>query len=121
MTVLYDMLPVSLAMAERGLAGIYNFCNPGAISHNECLALYKKHVDPSFTWSNFTVEEQNKILAAKRSNNELNCTKLVDALPDLDIPEIHVALDRCMARTKKTPRLDRLEADAARAVGRRSP
>ncbi len=39
MTVLTDLLPVSLIMSERGLTGIYNFCNPGAISHNEVLAL----------------------------------------------------------------------------------
>lgn len=38
--------------------GVYNFTNPGAISHNEILALYKKHVDPSYTWTNFTVGDQ---------------------------------------------------------------
>ena len=48
-------------------------------------------------WTNFTLEEQDKILAAKRSNNELDCSKLVNALPDLEIPEIHVAVDRCCA------------------------
>ena len=52
-------------------------------------------------WTNFTLEEQDKILAAKRSNNELDCSKLVNALPDLEIPEIHVAVDRCCARMKK--------------------
>ena len=35
MTVLTDLLPISLVMANRNLTGIYNFCNPGAISHNE--------------------------------------------------------------------------------------
>ncbi len=45
MTVLTDMLPVSLIMADRNLTGIYNFCNPGAISHNEVLNLYKQYVD----------------------------------------------------------------------------
>ena len=38
MTTLTDMLPVSLALSEREKTGIYNFCNPGAISHNEVLA-----------------------------------------------------------------------------------
>ena len=66
MTVLHDLLPASLALSKRKLSGIYNFCNPGAISHNECLELYKKHVDPDYTWTNFTLEEQDKILAAKR-------------------------------------------------------
>ncbi|KAJ1452848.1 hypothetical protein M885DRAFT_525800 [Pelagophyceae sp. CCMP2097] len=100
MTVLHDMLPASLALSRRRLSGIYNFCNPGVISHNQVLALYKKHVDPTFTWANFSLEEQAKILAAARSNNELDCRKLVNALPDMDIPEIHVAMERCMIRTK---------------------
>eukprot|EP00168_Porphyra_purpurea_P008116 TRINITY_DN20229_c0_g1_i1.p1 TRINITY_DN20229_c0_g1~~TRINITY_DN20229_c0_g1_i1.p1 ORF type:complete len:118 (-),score=8.50 TRINITY_DN20229_c0_g1_i1:235-588(-) len=68
MTVLTELLPVSLIMAERNFTGIYNFCNPGAISHNEVLALYKKYVDPSYTWSNFTLDEQAQILKAGRSN-----------------------------------------------------
>ena len=50
MTVLHDLLPASLALSKRKLSGIYNFCNPGAISHNECLELYKKHVDPDYTY-----------------------------------------------------------------------
>ena len=37
----------------------------GAISHNECLALYKKYVDPAFTWKNFTVQEQDLILKVR--------------------------------------------------------
>jgi hypothetical protein len=100
MTVLTEMLPISLIMAERKLTGIYNFCNPGAISHNECLALYKKHVDPSYTWENFTVEEQNKILKAGRSNNTLTHAKLCGALPDIEIQEIHVAVEAVMVRMR---------------------
>lgn len=51
--------------------GVFNFCNPGAISHNEILDLYKQVIDPTFEYSNFTIEEQDKILVAKRSNNTL--------------------------------------------------
>ena len=47
------------------MTGIYNFCNPGAVSHNEILDMYKDIVDPSFSYENFTIEEQNKILEAK--------------------------------------------------------
>lgn len=100
MTVLTDLLPISLIMAERGLVGIYNFCNPGAISHNEVLDLYKKYIDPEYTYSNFTIEEQDKILKAKRSNNTLDHTKLVNALPDIDIPEIHVSMERVFQRMR---------------------
>ena len=100
MTVLTDLLPVSLIMAERGLTGIYNFCNPGAISHNEVLDLYKKYVDPSYTYTNFTVEEQAKILKAGRSNNTLDHTKLVNALPDVHIPEIHESMEKVFQRMR---------------------
>lgn len=100
MTVLTEFLPLSLIMAERNLTGIYNFCNPGAISHNECLSLYKSIVDPTYTWENFTVEEQSKILKAGRSNNTLDHSKLVAALPDVEIDEIHVAMEKVMHRMK---------------------
>lgn len=71
MTMLTDLLPLSLVLALNKHTGVYNFTNPGAISHNEVLALYKKHVKPDFAWKNFTVEEQAKILKAGRSNCEL--------------------------------------------------
>lgn len=35
MTILHDLLPAAVAMSQAKLTGIYNFCNPGAISHNE--------------------------------------------------------------------------------------
>jgi hypothetical protein len=100
MTTLTDMLPVSLVMAERRLTGVYNFCNPGAISHNEVLDLYKKHIDPSYTYTNFSVEEQAKILKAGRSNNTLTHDKLVSALPDVVIPEIHEAMENVFKRMR---------------------
>lgn len=100
MTVLTDLLPVSLIMSERKLTGIYNFCNPGAISHNEVLDLYKKHVDPTYTYSNFSLEEQAKILKAGRSNNTLDHAKLTSALPDIHIPDIKTSMELVMQRMK---------------------
>jgi hypothetical protein len=102
MTVLSDLLPAALKMSEAKLVGIFNFCNPGAISHNEVLDMYKEIIDPTFLYSNFSVEEQNKILAAKRSNNELDATKLNNALARLKcpVPEIHDAFRKCFHRMK---------------------
>ncbi len=100
MTCLTELLPISLILADRKLTGIYNFCNPGAISHNEVLELYKKHVDPSYTWTNFTLDEQAQILKAGRSNNTLDHTKLCNALSDIHIDEIHVAMEKVMQRMK---------------------
>jgi hypothetical protein len=76
MTVLPELLPLSLEMSRRGLTGIMNFTNPGAISHNEILELYKQYVDPEFTWQNFTVEEQAKVIKAPRSNNLLDTARV---------------------------------------------
>jgi len=101
MTVLTDLLPISLAMSERKLVGIYNFCNPGAISHNEILDMYKHYIDPEYTYANFSLEEQDKILKAGRSNNTLDHTKLVSALPDLMIPEIHESMHEVFKRMRK--------------------
>mmetsp|Transcript_14851 Transcript_14851/g.13427 ORF Transcript_14851/g.13427 Transcript_14851/m.13427 type:complete len:147 (+) Transcript_14851:491-931(+) len=101
MSVLYDLLPVSLALAAKKLVGVYNFCNPGAISHNEILDLYKQYIDPSYTYANFTLEEQALILKAGRSNNTLDHKKLVDAVPEIHIPEIHESLVNVMIRMKE--------------------
>jgi hypothetical protein len=66
------------------------------------LALYKKYIDPDYnTWNNFSVEEQSLILKAKqRSNNLLDHTKLVNALPDVEIFEIHEAMERVFQRMR---------------------
>ncbi|XP_040376729.1 trifunctional UDP-glucose 4,6-dehydratase/UDP-4-keto-6-deoxy-D-glucose 3,5-epimerase/UDP-4-keto-L-rhamnose-reductase RHM3 [Oryza brachyantha] len=83
MTILDELLPISVEMAKRNLRGIWNFTNPGVISHNEILEMYKKYIDPSFKWSNFTLEEQAKVIVAPRSNNEMDGTKLKDEFPEL--------------------------------------
>ena len=70
------------AQAKRGLTGIMNYTNPGAISHNEILELYKCYVDGDFAWSNFSVEEQAKVIVAPRSNNLLDTARVrAGALP----------------------------------------
>lgn len=81
MTVLPEMLPYVLEMMERGIVGTINLANPGLISHNEILEMYREIVDPSFKWKNFTQEEQRAILAADRSNNFLDTTKLEQLFP----------------------------------------
>merc|ERR1712021_73182 len=101
MTILTEMLPASLAMAKKGLTGVYNFTNPGVISHNQVLDLYTKYVDPTYTYKNFTVEEQAKVIAAGRSNNELDTTKLLKDMPDgIVINDIVTAYELCFQRMK---------------------
>ena len=83
MTVLPELLPCVLDMMKNKLTGTLNLTNPGLISHNEILQMYKEIVDHSFTWKNFTQEEQRKILAADRSNNFLETTKLLSLYPKI--------------------------------------
>ena len=63
-------------MMKNKETGCFNFTNPGTISHNEILEMYKEIVDPTFTWKNMTIQEQDKLLLSKRSNNSLDTTKL---------------------------------------------
>jgi len=81
MTVLPDLLPIMVDMSKRKVTGTINLTNPGAITHNEILEMYKEIIDPNFTWKNFTIEEQDKILASKRSNNHLDASKLQAMYP----------------------------------------
>lgn len=83
MSVLDELLPISIEMAKRKCKGVWNFTNPGIVSHNEILELYKEYIDPKFKWVNFNLEEQAKVIIAPRSNNELDASKLKKEFPEL--------------------------------------
>ena len=83
MTVLNELIPLMVDMAVNNVTGTVNLTNPGLITHNEILEMYKEIVDPDFTWKNFTIDEQNAILASGRSNNYLDTTKLESYYPEL--------------------------------------
>lgn len=90
MSVIHDLLPLYIAMAKANKTGIYNFTNPGVISHNQVLDLYQKYIDPTFNYQNFSIEEHDKILKAGRSNNELDTTKLEECAKELGVPLPHI-------------------------------
>ncbi|KAL3909393.1 MAG: hypothetical protein SGARI_002619, partial [Bacillariaceae sp.] len=101
MTILSEMLPASM-VRTAGLTGVYNFTNPGVISHNQVLDLYTKYIDPTYTYKNFTEEEQAKVIKAPRSNNELDTTKLMRDMPEgIVINDIHTAYEKCFQRMAK--------------------
>jgi len=76
MTVLDDFFPIFMDFILRKEVGTWNCTNPGIISHNEILEMYRDIVDPTFKWENFTLEEQSAILKSDRSNNSLDTFKL---------------------------------------------
>ena len=94
MTILVEMLPASPAMAE-------NRINLGVISHDGVLDLYTKYIDPDCTYKNFTIEEQAKVIVDRRSNKELDTTKLMADMPEgIKNNDIKIACDLCFQRMK---------------------
>ncbi|EKF33998.1 hypothetical protein MOQ_002402 [Trypanosoma cruzi marinkellei] len=103
MTVLPVMLPILMKLSLNKVTGTINLTNPGAISHNEVLELYKRHVDADYTYENFSIEEQNRILLSKRSNNLLDTSRLQQMFPQVD--DIHTAVEKiCVEMAKNFPR-----------------
>ncbi len=60
--------------------------------------MYKEIVDPTFTWENFSIEEQDKILLSKRSNNYLDTEKLESLYNILPIKE---SVRKCLENYNK--------------------
>ena len=76
MTVLDELLPIMCDMAINNETGTINLTNPGTIEHSEILDMYREIVDPNFTYEVFSYEEQMKVIACDRSNNELDASLL---------------------------------------------
>jgi 3,5-epimerase/4-reductase len=98
MTVLPEILPCVLDMMKKKHTGTVNLTNPGLISHNEILQMYRDIVDPTFTWQNFSEEEQRQILTSDRSNNYLNTTLLESLYPEIN--NINDAVYNCLIEYK---------------------
>jgi len=94
MTVLPELLVYVVDMMKNNVTGTVNLTNPGLISHNEIFEMYKEIVDPNFTWTNFSQEEQRKILAADRSNNFLDTSRLELLYPM--VTPIKDAVKKCL-------------------------
>ena len=93
------VLPELLDMMQKNVVGTMNLTNPGLISHNEMLEMYREIVDPKFKWNNFSAEEQRKILDSDRSNNYLDTTRLETLYPKVD--NIKTAVRKCLINYKK--------------------
>jgi dTDP-glucose 4,6-dehydratase len=98
MTVLPELLPFVIDMMKKSITGTVNLTNPGLIAHNEILEMYKEIVDPSFTWKNFSQEEQLAILAADRSNNFLDTTLIQTLYPQ--VKNIKESVRECLINYK---------------------
>lgn len=84
MTVLDDALPAMIDMARRRHTGTINMVNPGVIDHHTILTMYRDMCVPEHTWT--LVDAQSLAdsgrVKARRSNNELDTSKLQSMYPD---------------------------------------
>jgi ATP synthase F1 delta subunit len=86
-------------MAVNKITGTVNLTNPGLITHNEILEMYREIVDPHFTWRNMTLDEQTLVLSAGRSNNYLDHKRLVELYPN--VKHIKEAVRECLEKYPK--------------------
>lgn len=100
MTVLDELLPIMIDMIKNNFTGTINLTNPGLISHNEILQMYKEIIDPNFVFENFSEHEQSKILEAGRSNNYLDTIKLQQMYPQVN--NIKDAVRNILIKMKNT-------------------
>jgi 3,5-epimerase/4-reductase len=99
MTVLPELIPIMVDMVKNKVVGTVNLTNPGLITHNEILEMYKEIVDPTFTWKNMTLDEQKNLLAAGRSNNYLDATRLKELYPN--VKNIKDSVKECLKKYKQ--------------------
>lgn len=97
MTVLNDMIPLIEIMISKMMTGTINLVNPGTIAHNEILKLYKKYVNNNITWEN--VDQSKLNIAAKRSNNSLDTSKIQSLFPN--IPNIKDSVENLIKNWEK--------------------
>lgn len=94
MTVLDDFYSIWIDLMQKHAVGTYNCTNPGVISHNEILEMYRELVNPYYTWINFSINDQRKLLAAERSNCCLNTDKISKLYPEL--PDIKTSVRKIL-------------------------
>lgn len=95
-SVLPTLIPCMVDMMKHKYHGVVNLVNPGYVTHNEVLEMYKDIVDPSISWKNVSAEEMGSLVCAKRCNNILDTTLLEMLYPD--IPTAKEAVQDCISK-----------------------
>ena len=95
MTVLDDVLPCLADCMRRGIKGTLNAVNPGVIDHSTILGMYKEIQNKEHTWTEISNETLVQgFVKGKRSNNELDTSRLEQLFPD--IPRIGDSVKRIL-------------------------
>jgi len=80
----YNTLPWNRAVKP----GVYNVCNPGAVSIKNCVNIFKKNGIANSNWSFVDIKQLD--LKANRSNCILNCQKIKNL--GLELPPVEESL-----------------------------
>ena len=78
LTYIPDLIDAIHHLVKINATGVYNVVNPGAVSGEEVLELYKQHVNPNHEYELVTMDYlfTNKLCTQGRSNCTLNGDKL---------------------------------------------
>ncbi len=93
-SILPDLIPISIAMMEEYELGTFNLVNPEPITHNEILELYKEIINPEHKWE---IVEDN-ISKVPRSNVILNTDKIKKYNISNTIDSIKLCLNRIKSK-----------------------
>jgi 3,5-epimerase/4-reductase len=99
MTIIPDFIPIIFDMIKNKKTGSFNLVNPGIISHNEILEIYKEIINPSHSWKNISISQQNELLKSKRTINHLDNSKILSLYPN--IPDIKTSVRNCIIKMKE--------------------
>lgn len=102
-TVLPDLLPVAVDLIAHRVTGVFNFVNPGPVSHAQILDAYRELVDPSFTYTVMDMDAHDKVVVARRSNNTLDTAKLA-AATTLPLPDAYTSIRALFGANKPSLR-----------------
>ncbi|KAF3391410.1 hypothetical protein F1880_007953 [Penicillium rolfsii] len=94
-TVLPNLLPAAIILAENAETGIFNLVTPGEISNVEMMELAKQYIRPDLTWKTFKIEDMLATLKAPRAICILDATKLVNKMREYgyEVKERRAALE----------------------------
>ncbi|KAI1081862.1 NAD(P)-binding protein [Whalleya microplaca] len=101
-SVLPNLLPAAILLAENNVTGIYNLTNPTPSSNNEVMELAKKWIRPDLKWENFELQDMLKVLKAPRCNALVDSSKLVAKCKELgyEVKEPKEALEEVFIEMK---------------------
>lgn len=100
MAVMHDLLPVIIDMALKKNTGIFNCVNPGTLTHQDVIELYKEYINQDHQYELFSLEEHDQILKAPRSHCQLDASKLLALYPS--IPPIKESMKKVFEQIKNT-------------------